>query len=310
MPTFTLTGYRWTGTFYGNPTNSSVEITLTDDDNQMNWFGDDNSIQTVTTSDGRHTTQLVDGGSLLEVRMLIDGQVVIENVAFFLVQPPYDWYFFTLPGSQFGVGDTLLGNTGNGWTDAGVGWNYDEVTCFAEGTQITTPNGPKRIERLLPGDLVVTRDTGPQPLRWVGRKTVPAAGKLAPVVFDRGAIGNNRRLVVSPQHRILLNDWRSQLFYGENEVLVRAIDMVDGDTIRQVHGGMVTYLHLLFDNHEIIRANGAQCESLYLGDVALGAIAPEAISEVFELFPEMADPGPFARPVLRRFEAACLTKAA
>lgn len=46
------------------------------------------------------------------------------------------------------------------------------VTCFAAGTMITTPDGPGAVETLRPGDLVVTRDRGPQPLRWIGRQSV------------------------------------------------------------------------------------------------------------------------------------------
>ena len=41
---------------------------------------------------------------------------------------------------------------------------------------------------------------------------------LQPVEFAPGAIGNARPLRVSPQHRILLNDWRAQVFFGEDEV--------------------------------------------------------------------------------------------
>ena len=46
------------------------------------------------------------------------------------------------------------------------------VSCFTPGTRIATPSGLRTIERLQQGDLVVTRDHGPQPIRWVGQRTL------------------------------------------------------------------------------------------------------------------------------------------
>ena len=37
--------------------------------------------------------------------------------------------------------------------------------CFAKGTWITTPSGQVPIEKLAAGDMVVTMDHGPQPIR-------------------------------------------------------------------------------------------------------------------------------------------------
>ena len=42
------------------------------------------------------------------------------------------------------------------------------LLCFALGTWITTPNGQIPIEELAAGDMVVTMDHGPQPIRWIG----------------------------------------------------------------------------------------------------------------------------------------------
>ena len=53
----------------------------------------------------------------------------------------------------------------------------------------------------------------------------------------------------------------------------------------------VTYLHLLFDRHEILRANGAESESLYLGEQALRALGDAARREIAVLFPELLAAG-------------------
>jgi len=53
-------------------------------------------------------------------------------------------------------------------------------TAFARGTHITMADGAQcRIENLRPGDRVLTRDDGPQAIRWVGGTTVRAVGAMA-----------------------------------------------------------------------------------------------------------------------------------
>ncbi|MDZ4134809.1 MAG: Hint domain-containing protein, partial [Paracoccaceae bacterium] len=76
---------------------------------------------------------------------------------------------------------------------------------FARGTMITLANGgQRRIEVLKTGDRVLTRDHGPQSLRWLGHATLRAAGAFAPVVITAGAMGNAGDLIVSQHHRMFL----------------------------------------------------------------------------------------------------------
>jgi Ca2+-binding RTX toxin-like protein len=93
------------------------------------------------------------------------------------------------------------------------------VPCFTPGTRILTSRGEVRIERLRPGDLVMTADNGPQPLRWVARRhldaaTLTAMPWLRPILLADGAAGNRRPLLVSPQHRMMLG--------GRHEAFLRA----------------------------------------------------------------------------------------
>lgn len=166
--------------------------------------------------------------------------------------------------------------------------NIENIICFTPGTLIATPQGARRIEDLTQGDLVLTRDNGPQPLRWVGRRTVPATGRFAPVELDRALLPRAEApLLVSPQHRILWSGARAQLMFGTGEVLVAAQHLLDHPGARRRVGGTVTYIHLMFDRHEVIRANGVATESFYPGDIALGALDPGARDEMFALFPEL-----------------------
>ncbi|MFD1797797.1 Hint domain-containing protein, partial [Paracoccus aurantiacus] len=49
----------------------------------------------------------------------------------------------------------------------------------------------------------------------------------------------------------------------------------------------VSYVHFLFDDHQIVRANGAASESLYTGAEALKSVGPAAVEEIFAIFPEL-----------------------
>lgn len=184
------------------------------------------------------------------------------------------------------------------------------IICFTVGTSISTPNGPRPIETLRPGDLVLTLDNGPQPLRWIGMRTVPAEGKLAPVRFEAGAIGNTKDLLVSPQHRMLYQGSQSELLFSHSEVLIPAKHLINGATITQVVGKSVTYVHIMFGEHQVVFAEDAPSESFFPGETGLDAVGSAEREELFNIFPDLrslpAAYGPLARPSLRGFEAELL----
>ncbi|NNF23941.1 MAG: hypothetical protein HKN63_03930 [Rhodobacteraceae bacterium] len=130
-----------------------------------------------------------------------------------------------------------------------------------------------------------------------------AAPEMAPITFAAGSIGNEAPISVSPQHRMLIRDARTQLYFGEEEVLVAAKHLVNGRDVIQGSGGAVTYHHILFDQHEIVFSNGVQSESYHPGATSLPGLDPRARSELLELFPELrANPiayGPAARVSVR-----------
>lgn len=188
------------------------------------------------------------------------------------------------------------------------------VICFCEGTRILTPRGEVAVEDLRVGDLVITRDRGAQPLRWIGRARVAVGERTAPVLIRAGALGERlpaRDLRVSPQHRVLTKGPRLELAFGVGEALVPALHLIDDARIlRDRSVDEVTYFHLLFDHHEVIWSEGLQTESFHPGRMGLGTLDEAARAEVLALFPELATDaeayGPAARPSLRRHEALSL----
>lgn len=182
------------------------------------------------------------------------------------------------------------------------------IACFTEGTLIDAPGGQVPVERLRRGDAVMTRDHGAQVLRWVGRVVREAVGRDAPVEIAAGTFGDHGQVRLSANHRVLMTGARAELLFGEAEVLVKARHLVDGRAVRVVEGGEVAYLHLLFDRHEVVTANGLPCESYH--PASLAGCDAEARDEVLRLFPGLggggAGYGPLARMELRGREASVL----
>ena len=160
---------------------------------------------------------------------------------------------------------------------------------FAQGTLITLPSGKAvEIETLTPGSMVLTRDHGPQPIRWVGRATLRAVGAFAPVVIPAGSMGNAGDLVVSQHHRMFLYQRKRLPGLATSELLVQAKHLVDDEAIFIREGGMVDYFSLIFDAHEIIYAEGIPAESLMVTEATLNRLPPELAAEVKAQFPGLS----------------------
>lgn len=157
---------------------------------------------------------------------------------------------------------------------------FGDVACvrFARGTHITLASGAQvLIEDLNIGDRVLTRDAGPQEIRWIGETTLRAVGDYAPVVITAGALFNSRDLVLSPDHRLFIYQREDRLGAGRSEVLVKVRHLINGESVYQQDGGFVDYFQILFDDHQIIYAEGIAAETL-LVDARTRAALPDGVS--------------------------------
>lgn len=160
---------------------------------------------------------------------------------------------------------------------------------FARGTHITMADGSQRpIEDLAPGDRVLTRDHGPQPVRWLGQATLRAVGAFAPVVIAAGAMGNAGDLILSQHHRMFLYQRQRNGALPTSELLVQARHLVNDDTVFIREGAFVDYFSLVFDRHEIIYAEGIPAESLLVTDAVLSRLPGELAQEVKARFPGLS----------------------
>ncbi len=179
-----------------------------------------------------------------------------------------------------------------------------ELLCvsFARGTLITLPDGRQcPIEDLRPSDPVLTREHGPQPLRWLGHATLRAVGAFAPIVITAGTLGNLGDLIVSPHHRMFLYQRQRRAGLQTSELLVQAKHLCDGENVFQREGGFVDYYSLVFDRHEIIYAEGVPAESLMVNDATLHRLPPEMGDEMKARFPGLAQSQHFGTEASRAF---------
>lgn len=196
-----------------------------------------------------------------------------------------------------------------------------EGVCFAAGTLIESEGGPVPVETLQAGDRVATLDNGFQPVRWIesSDQSLPKLRnnpKLWPVRIRAGALGPDcprRDLFVSQQHRILVGGAQVEMLFGTDEVLASAKSLCHLSGIEIcAPTDSLTYVHLLLDRHEILEAEGAPAESLFLGEEALFSLTSEALQELADIFPQTTVRGrcifgQAARKILREKEALVLS---
>lgn len=170
--------------------------------------------------------------------------------------------------------------------------------CFALGARVTMADGTLcAIEGLEVGMLIRTRDHGAQPLRWIGRVTLPAHGSFGPVTFPAGSIGNLGALTVGPLQRIFLYQRGEDRLGSRSEVLVQAQYLVDGRRVLQRDVGFVEYFSLVFDQHQIIYVEGIPVESLLVSRATRDRL-PEALArDLSQRFPHLNQHAHFAQDI-------------
>ena len=172
-----------------------------------------------------------------------------------------------------------------------------ELPCFTPGTMIATATDERRVEDLQPGDRVITRDNGIQQVVWAGGKTLSGAElaanpQLRPVLIRAGALGGGmpeQDLLVSPNHRVLMSGEKTAYYFDEAEVLVAAKHLTGLEGVDIVDASEITYIHVMFAQHEVVLSNGSWTESFQPGDQTLRGIGDEQRAEILALFPELAD---------------------
>lgn len=167
----------------------------------------------------------------------------------------------------------------------------------AEGANVRTPCGARRIEMLRPGDLVVTRDAGLQPVRMVWKRSLDARALVAdpslePVSFTPRALGPmmpQRGVMLAPSQHVLVPAYRLPDRPDSKPCFVAARDIAhadDGDVVKRVDR-QVTFVQLVFDAHHIFCVEGLPVESFRPTRREMDALDKPLQEELSELFPSL-----------------------
>ncbi len=215
------------------------------------------------------------------------------------------------PGEQplITVGYTFIGpapppNTPLGTVTSGTGAGttpYTNLLCFTAGMGIPTPGGPRPVETLKVGDLILTHDNGPQPIAWTGKTALSELElarhrNLRPVMMPRGRMGAQRDLVFSPQHRVLVSGPELELTTGHHEALAAIGHLAPISMAAPVDGPLI-YYHIACADHQIIAVEGLLVETLLAIPEGADAVTAEGVDVEDRIV---------ARPILKRWEAALL----
>ncbi|MGC1504896.1 MAG: Hint domain-containing protein [Sulfitobacter sp.] len=309
MATYNYSGYDddqviWPG---GTPTSGDTItftiptdhlISITDNDTSLQDGIDDrddeDSTQTVIVYDEFGNPEASGQVQPRDEITLSDGTNSYRMTEIYIASSNSYYYIFQGPAPQMGVQYTVTSVTNPNSTSYSS-FSNEGVVCFAAGTLILTPRGEVPVESLCKGDLVTTMDHGPRRIRLVvtRRLKFPASPeKHKPIEIKADTLGLDcpkRDLCVSPQHRMLITDARLSRALGLTEALVPAKGLIRLRGVRQKLGCMdVEYIHLVFDQHEIIFAEGAPTESFFPGPVARRNVEIGVQQELTEIFPHLS----------------------
>jgi hypothetical protein len=147
--------------------------------------------------------------------------------------------------------------------------------CFLKGTRIRTTRGYRKVEDLAIGDVLPTEFGGLTPIQWIGYYRFEKSDRgsswaedFRPVRIMRSALDDGvpcTDLYVSAAHAFFIDG-----------VLVRAGNLVNGTTITLDDAeefDRLEYFHIKLENHDVIDAEGAPCESLLAVDETANNVA-------------------------------------
>jgi hypothetical protein len=209
-------------------------------------------------------------GTVFELVKNADGSYTPVTLVNFDGADPLGGLIADAAGNLFGT--TLAGGTGNGGTVFELSGAGFQVACYGRGTLIEIARGQKKVEDLSIGDKVRTASGELRQIKGIGRRSyggrfIMGRKDILPICFKRGSLADNvpkRDLWISPHHAMAFDD------DAHGRVLIEAKDLVNGVSIVQAEQvDSVQYLHIEFETHDVIIAEGALSET-FVDDVSRG----------------------------------------
>ncbi|MBW4709436.1 Hint domain-containing protein [Roseobacter sp. YSTF-M11] len=341
MPTSVFYGYSpnalvydpGTGTFMLDPDynfgTDRVRFEVTDDDNFLdgdeknNEVGEDsNQTGVVTAPDGAPISSGLIYGEQFAILRAPDGSYVTidrieiggQNVGYVPSEPLQPGVTYSYAGGR-DIDNALGGPDGDDTRLSYSQYEANSVPCFGPGTMIQTENGEMPVEWLETSDMVLTRDHGYQPIRWIGRTKLPPgyfrqnpdARPLCIPAGSLGAKGPAHDLHVTGDHRVLIASAKAEALFFSNEVLAPAKAWLDSGHARQIDPASVySVTHIACAQHQIILAQGAWVETLFPGRECLRRLSAEDATRLQDALGETFSGMRTARQCVSRKEAGLL----
>ncbi|MFX0544698.1 Hint domain-containing protein [Roseovarius sp. S1116L3] len=132
-----------------------------------------------------------------------------------------------------------------------------EPAGVLSGSIILTLDGEIPVEHLVPGDRIITRDSGAAVLVAAHRHIM----RVRAVRILAGSLGDTRpdRDVVLPEgQQVLVRDWRAKALFGLRQVAAPAHALIDGEFITSEGVATMTLHELRFETPHVIYADGLE----------------------------------------------------
>lgn len=213
-------------------------------------------------------------------------------------------FYINLSGVPVGPADVVLRHTDEE-ADIDVGDNdgefdWDDVAafvCIASGTRMRGACGREvAVEDILPGDLLACEDGAAEAVLWVGQGhidlTRAESARQKPILLSQGSLGAGlprRDLVLSPQHRVLVQGPEVQSLFDCCRVLAPARGLLALPGVRVMQGRRsITYVSVLLRRHAVLLAEDAPVESFYPGDEGMRVLSQPMRDAVCQIVPGLA----------------------
>lgn len=158
-------------------------------------------------------------------------------------------------------------------TGGGNEMNTDTpITGLLANCNVMTLQGERTICTLTPGDRIITRN-GARVLREV--KVTHHTFRA--ITVGKGTLGYTRpseNMLMAPGQEVMVRDWRAEILFGRNAVIIPIDRMIDGKYIAQSADLTEHAVYeLRFDDEEIFFADGVEIisklETTDMGDMDL-----------------------------------------
>ncbi|QYX57190.1 Hint domain-containing protein [Roseovarius sp. SCSIO 43702] len=132
------------------------------------------------------------------------------------------------------------------------------------GSIILTMSGEMPVEHVMPGDRIITRDTGAAIVRNVlrHRRRCRAVRILA------GSLGDTRPecdVTLPEDQPVHVRDWRAEALFGAKEATVRAGALIDGEYITALGEIELEVVTLIFDRAHVLYVDGLEVAGHIVG---------------------------------------------